>query len=168
MGEYITGLSKNVIGVETSYQRLEVLWFCDRERDQQVKNKYNRAFWDVYSVRIDEKIQVNTRPCNSPCPHIQRSLLSIAFHTDVHRVSSRRIVWRAKNMSVTTWFCGFTVGGYIMNINMSKMTKMLGYLLFVVLFSVSMTSLERIKKNSKLGNMHQKKTMHLWLFGSSC
>ena len=48
-----------------------------------------------------------------------------------------------------------------MNINMSKMTKMLGYLLFVVLFSVSMTSLERIKKNSKSGNMHQKKTMHL-------
>ena len=52
-------------------------------------------------------------------------------------------------------------GGYIININVSKVTKMLGYLLFAVLFSVSMTSLERIKKNSKLGNMHQKKTMHL-------
>lgn len=49
------------------------------------------------------------------------------------------------------------VGGYIININMSKVTKMLGYLLFAVLFSVSMTSLERIKKNSKLGNMDQRK-----------
>ena len=53
------------------------------------------------------------------------------------------------------------MGGYIININMSNMTKMLGYLLFAVLFSASMTSLERIKKNSKLGNMHQKKTKHL-------
>lgn len=53
------------------------------------------------------------------------------------------------------------MGGYIININMSKMTKMLGYLLFAVLFSVSMTSLEIIKKNSKLGNMHQKKTKDL-------
>ena len=31
----------------------------------------------------------------------------MASYTDVRRVSSRRIAWRAKNMSVTTWFCGF-------------------------------------------------------------
>lgn len=53
------------------------------------------------------------------------------------------------------------MGRYIININKSKMTKMLEYLLFAVLFSVSMTSLERIKKNNKLGNVHQKKTRHL-------
>ena len=53
------------------------------------------------------------------------------------------------------------MGGYIINTNMSKVTKMLGYLLFAVLFSVSMTSLKRIKKNSKLGNMYQKKTRHI-------
>ena len=40
------------------------------------------------------------------------------------------------------------MGGYIININMSKKTKILGYLLFAVLFSVSMTSLERIRKTA--------------------
>ena len=46
LGRSSTSFSKNVVVAETSYQMLQVLSFCDRERAK--KKKYSEAFRGVY------------------------------------------------------------------------------------------------------------------------
>ena len=66
LGRSTTSFGANVVVAETSYQLLQVLSLCDRERAKPplikitvltflVNKKYNEAFWGVYFLRIRDK-----------------------------------------------------------------------------------------------------------------